>query len=49
MLRKVSESNLESYFGVLRWGSGYRILKETEAKVHEKIRNHPKADRLRNF
>jgi hypothetical protein len=25
MLRKVSENNLESYFGLLKWGSGYRF------------------------
>lgn len=49
IFRKVSEENFNSYLGLLKWGSGYGILKEIEAKVHKKIRNHPKADRLRNF
>ncbi len=33
-----------SKFGVTR-----ERIRQIEAKVHEKIRNHPKADRLRNF
>jgi RNA polymerase primary sigma factor len=32
-----------------RFGVTRERIRQIEAKVHEKIRNHPKADRLRNF
>jgi RNA polymerase primary sigma factor len=32
-----------------RFGVTRERIRQIEAKVHEKIRNHPKADRLKNF
>jgi RNA-directed DNA polymerase len=33
MLRKVSEKNIESYRGMLRWGNGWKVLKKVEKRV----------------
>ena len=45
LMSRVRDCYVSSYLGLLRHGNCYNI----EAKVHEKIRNHPKTDRLRNF